>query len=80
MKAVLFSLFTASSLGLISLAAGRHFDTADFIVTAFSAGLVGWTVAQYSRAPRPLGRTRPIHVTAPAVVRAPSKRRLSMAA
>jgi hypothetical protein len=80
MKPVLFSLVAASTFGLVSLATGRHFDAADFIVTAFSAGLVAWTIAQYSRSPRPLYRHRAIRVTAPIVVRPTAKRAVRLAA
>ena len=54
MKTALLSVLTATLLGFASLASGRHFDAADFTATLFTTGLVAWTIAQYSRAPRGL--------------------------
>ena len=65
MKTALISVLTATLLGFASLASGRPFDAADFLVTLFTAGLVAWTVAQYSREPRPLTRVRAIQVPLP---------------
>ncbi len=65
MKTALTSVLTATLLGFASLASGRPFDAADFLVIVFTSALVGWTVAQYSREVRPLNRVRPIRVTAP---------------
>lgn len=73
MKTALTSVLTATLLGFASLASGRPFDAADFIVIVFTSALVGWTVAQYSRELRPLTRVRPIRLTAPLASRsAPS--------
>jgi hypothetical protein len=70
MKTALTSVLTATLLGFASLASGRPFDAADFIVIVFTSALVGWTVAQYSREVRPLTRVRPIRLTAPLAGRA----------
>jgi len=64
MKTALISVLTATLLGIASLASGRPFDAADFIAILFSTGLVAWTVAQYSHAPRPLSLVRPIRLPA----------------
>ena len=62
MKTTLISLFTATLLGLASLASGRHFDAADFTAIMFTTGLVAWTIDQYSREPRVLSLVRPIRL------------------
>jgi hypothetical protein len=54
MKTALISVLTATLLGFASLASGRHFDAAGFTAIMFTAGLVAWTIEQYSRAPRAL--------------------------
>jgi hypothetical protein len=69
MKTALISVLTATLLGIASLASGRPFDAADFIAILFSTGLVAWTVAQYSRVPRPLTIARPIRLVAAMAVR-----------
>jgi hypothetical protein len=69
MKTALISVLTATLLGIASLASGRPFDAADFTAILFSTGLVAWTVAQYSRVPRPLTRVRPIRLAAALAVR-----------
>lgn len=69
MKTALISVLTATLLGIASLASGRPFDAADFIAILFSTGLVAWTVAQYSRVPRPLTLVRPIRLAAALGVR-----------
>jgi hypothetical protein len=78
MKTALTSVLTATLLGFASLASGRPFDAADFTAILFTSGLVAWTVAQYSREPRPLMRVRPIRVVAALGVRraAPAATRL----
>jgi hypothetical protein len=60
MKTALISVLTATLLGFASLASGRQFDAADFVVILFTTGLVAWTIDQYSRAPRALALVRPI--------------------
>ena len=60
MKTALISVLTAILLGFASLASGRPFDAADFVAIVFTAGLVAWTVDQYSRAPRLLTSMRPL--------------------
>jgi hypothetical protein len=60
MKTALSSVLTATLLGIAALASGRHFDAADFTAIAFTAGLVAWTIDQYSRAPRMLTLARPL--------------------
>ena len=60
MKTALSSALTATLLGIAALASGRHFDAADFTAIAFTAGLVAWTIDQYSRAPRALNLVRPL--------------------
>jgi hypothetical protein len=60
MKTVLTSVLTATFLGIACLASGRPFDAADFTAILFTTGLVAWTIAQYSREPRPLTMHRPI--------------------
>ena len=72
MKTALISVLTATLLGFASLASGRPFDAADFTAIVFTTGLVAWTVAQYSREPRPLTRVRPIRL--PVSVRAETAR------
>jgi hypothetical protein len=64
MKTALISVLTATLLGFASLASGRPFDAADFIAIGFTAGLVAWTVDQYSRAPRLLTSIRPLRFPA----------------
>lgn len=63
MKTVLVSLFTASLLCLAAIAGGRLFDAADFVAILFTAGLVGWTAAQYQTVPRSLSLSRPIYLS-----------------
>ena len=60
MKTALSSVLTATLLGIAALASGRHFDAADFTAIAFTAGLVAWTIDQYSRVPRMLTLARPL--------------------
>ncbi len=67
MKTALTSVLTATLLGFASLAGGRPFDAADFLVILFTSALVGWTVSQYSREPRPLTLARPIRLPVPAL-------------
>lgn len=62
MKTALSSVLTATLLGFASLASGRPFDAADFTAILFTSALVAWTVAQYSREPRPLTVARPIRL------------------
>jgi hypothetical protein len=62
MKTALISVLTATLLGFASLVSGRPFDAADFVAILFTAGLVAWTIDQYSRAPRALSVARPIRV------------------
>jgi hypothetical protein len=62
MKTALLSLLTATLLGFAAIASGRQFDAADFFSIAFTAGLVAWTVNQYSRELRPLTTARPIRL------------------
>jgi hypothetical protein len=69
MKTALISVLTATLLGFASVASGRPFDAADFTAIIFTTGLVAWTVEQYSRVPRPLVRSRLIHLPVPAQVR-----------
>lgn len=80
MKTALTSVLTATLLGFASLASGRPFDAADFIVILFTSALAGWTVAQYSRELRPLTRVRPIRLTAPLAARPAPATVRSMAA
>ncbi len=79
MKPSLISLLIAALLGLASLASGRPFDAAEFTAILFAAGLVAWTLNQYSRVPRPLLRARPIRLPAPlsARVSVPMARRMA---
>lgn len=65
MKTALASVITATLLGFASLASGRPFDAADFMAILFTTGLVGWTVNQYTREPRPLLADRPLRLPAP---------------
>jgi hypothetical protein len=77
MKTSLISVLTATLLGLASVASGRPFDAADFTSILFTVGLVGWTISQYSREPRPLLVARPIRLPAPSQARvsvAPARR------
>jgi hypothetical protein len=62
MKTALISVLTATLLGFASLASGRPFDAADFIAIVFTAGLVAWTIDQYSRTPRLLTTARPLRL------------------
>ncbi|MDB6113928.1 MAG: hypothetical protein JWQ83_835 [Lacunisphaera sp.] len=62
MKTALISLLTATILGFASRLGGRAFDAADFTAILFAAGLVAWTIEQYSREPRVLSATRPIRL------------------
>ena len=62
MKTALFSLLTATLLGIAAVGSGRPFDAADFIAIAFATGLVAWTVAQYSTEPRTLIMARHIYL------------------
>ena len=62
MKTALISVLTATLLGFASRASGRAFDAADFTAIAFATGLVAWTIGQYSRNPRVLALSRPIHL------------------
>lgn len=64
MKTALISLLAATFIGLISFASGA-FDAAHFISALLAAGLVAWTVEQYSREPRPLDRVRPLRLPSP---------------
>lgn len=52
MKTALHTLLAATLLGFAFLASGRFIDAADFAVLLFSAGIVAWTISQYSRTPR----------------------------
>ena len=68
MKTTLISLFTATLLGFATFANTQAFTAADFIAIAFAAGLVAWTVEQYSRVPQALDLACPIRLPAlPAV-------------
>lgn len=69
MKTALSSVLTATLLGFASVASGRPFDAADFLVILFTSALVAWTVAQYSREPRPLTMARPIRLPLPSASR-----------
>jgi hypothetical protein len=48
MKATITSLITAGLLGFAATLSSRPFDAGDFLAIAFVAGLVAWTVDQYS--------------------------------
>ena len=63
MKTAFISVLTAILLGFACRARGHHFDSADFTAILFTTGLVAWTLAQYSRRPRPLHFERPIPLT-----------------
>jgi hypothetical protein len=65
MKTALISFFAATLLGAAFLAGGRLIDAANLIALLFSAGLVAWTVAQYSRVTRPLSVNRPVRLPVP---------------
>ena len=60
MKIALISILTATLLGFASQASGRPFDAAAFVAILFAAGLMAWTIGQYSREPRALLVGRPI--------------------
>lgn len=60
MKTILTSALTATLLGFASRFSGRSFDVIDFTAILFTAGLVGWTIEQYSREIRVLTVARPI--------------------
>ena len=60
MKTILTSALTATLLGFASRFSGRSFDVIDFTAILFTAGLVAWTIEQYSREPRMLTVGRPI--------------------
>ena len=60
MKTILTSVLTAALLGFASRLSGRAFAAADFTAVFFAAGLVAWTVEQYSREHRALSVDRPI--------------------
>lgn len=62
MKTALLSILTATLLGFVAIASGRHFDAADFFAIVFATGLVAWTINQYSRESRPLTYARPIRL------------------
>ena len=64
MKTILISLFTATLLGLASQFSDHSVNVAEITSMLFVAGLLAWTVKQYSR--QPLNLTpmpaRPIHL------------------
>jgi hypothetical protein len=62
MKTTLVSLLTAAFLVFVSTSDGHSFDVTDFIAVAFTVCLAAWTMAQYSRRPRPLVCARPIRL------------------
>lgn len=79
MKAALSSVLTAILLGIAFLASGRPFDAADLTALVFTSALVAWTVAQYSREPRPLTVARPIRLPLATLAR-PAAARVQAAA
>jgi hypothetical protein len=80
MNAALTSLLTATLLGFASYASGRPFDAADFTAIVFATGLVAWTIDQYSREPRMLTISRPVHLPVPTGGRHNAARTVKIAA
>ena len=62
MKTALLSLLAATLIGFATRASGRPFDAADFVALSFAFVLAAWTIAQYSRQPRELTRSRPLRL------------------
>jgi hypothetical protein len=56
MKITISFLSTATLLGFASLMSNFPIDAADALAIAFAAGLVAWTVSEYSRELPPLKR------------------------
>ena len=71
MKTTLRSVLTATLLGFAFLASGHPFDAADFTAIMFAAGLIAWTIDQYSCPPRALNVARPIRLPVSLCVRRP---------
>jgi hypothetical protein len=80
MKTALISVLTATLLGIVSFASGRHFDAADFTAIVFTTGLVAWTAGQYSRPSRSLTRARTFRLPAALPVHAEKESDIRLAA
>lgn len=82
MKTALHTLLAATLLGFAFLASGRFLDAADFAVLLFSAGIVAWTIGQYSRTPRVINLdfNRPVRLPVGSAVRPASRGAARLAA
>ena len=56
MKTTISFLFAATLLGFASFINNHSIDAADLLAITFAAGLVAWTVSEYSRELPPLKR------------------------
>jgi hypothetical protein len=64
MKTSLISVLAATLLGIAFVSSGRQFDAANLTAILFTAGLVAWTIEQYSHTPRMLTVVRPLRFPA----------------
>jgi hypothetical protein len=80
MKTALISVLAATLPGFALFASGRPFDAADFTAILFTAGLVAWTIDQYSHAPRSLSPVRPIRFPGRVNARSPKASALRLVA